>query len=101
MNLLELISRAKSLYMIVTDPNSGWVTKLKALLDFAAFVHPFLTDLLTQQEGLSAVEAPEDAGAALAELEVACNAAPTEGLAANGEVLKKLLAFLKLILALV
>lgn len=98
MNLLELISRAKNLYMIATDPNSNWLVKIKALVSFVAFLEPIL-EQYTGGEGFGD-EAPKDVGVALAELESCCAGAPQEGFGANGEIVKKLLAFLKTILPL-
>jgi hypothetical protein len=102
MNLSELIRKAKELYLVVKNPASNWLTRFQALLEFAQFVYPSVVDLFNAPMEMSAPGDPVTVEQALVELEECCKTCEaTEGYAANGELLKKLFAFFKLIVPLI
>lgn len=101
MNLTELITKARELYTVLTS-DAGIFAKFRAFIAFVAFLQPLLDG-----GGFSGMEdetqnhEPATAEVALAELEACCASLQAEGVAAGGELVKKLLALLLKFLPLV
>lgn len=100
MNLTELITKARELYTLLTSDASVFA-KFRAFIAFVAFLAPLLDGGNFTDEGFESGREPANAEVALADLEACCASMQAEGVAAGGELVKKLLALLLKFLPLV